>query len=340
MVIKNYKQLCQILEQPVKFNNSKLAQLKEFTRYFSYEKQGQKIIITEIFDNPKAKQDGRYKGNRSIFTDDIAYVLLEHIHRTNKHTFTLNELYSLLGFVNERYHSLEHYTKLGKEHNSQSIEELPDTVVTVFDVKDFYRRATQKMYRLLYTTLDNLQKRNLISYDKKKVFVYKDANDNSVSKKCSTNQELKILNDVKTRVLAEMNFSSEQEIYGKFKYIEFYSKIIKYLREMYDLDYFYTEILIDPRVNLNANTLSEALCNQHRENTNTNLITSLNEQMEKRHIINKSNYDESFRIAYENEKNNTAFGEVNENMINCQCFNPSDTYVDAQKEIAEYLLKL
>lgn len=340
MVVKNYKQLCQILEQPVKFNNSKLAQLKEFTRYFSYEKQGQKIIITEIFDNPKAKQDGRFKGNRSIFTDDIAYVLLEYIHKTNKHTFTLNELYSLLGFVNERYHLLEHYTKLGKEYNSQSIEELPDTVVTVFDVKDFYRRATQKMYRLLYITLDNLQKRNLISYNKKKVFVYKDANDNSVSKKRSTDQELKILNDVKARTLAEMNFSSEQEMYGKFKYIEFYSKIVKYLREMYDLDYFYTELLIKPQVTSNTDTLNEGLFRQYRENINTNLITSLNEQMEKRYIINKSNYDKSFSIAYEKAKNNTAFGKVNENMIDCQCFKPSDTYVDAQKEIAMYLLKI
>lgn len=340
MVVKNYKHLCQLLEQPVKFNNSKLAQLKEFTRYFSYKKQGQKIIITEIFNEPKAKQDGRFKGNRSIFTDDIEYVLLEHIYRTNKHTFTLNELYSLLGFINERYRSLEHYTKLSKEHNSHYIEELPDTVVTVFDVKDFYRRATQKMDRLLYTTLDNLQKRNLISYNKKKVFVYKDANDNSVSKKCSTDQELKILNDVKTRTLAEMNFSSEQEMYGKFKYIEFYSKIVKYLREMYDLDYFYTELLIKPQANVNTSILSEGLLRQHRENINTNLITSLNEQMEKRHIKNKSNYDKSFRIAYENEKNNTAFGEVNENMIDCQCFKPSDTYVNAQKEIAMYLLKI
>ena len=54
---------------------------------------------------------------------------------------------------------------------------------------------------------------------------------------------------------------------------------------------------------------------------------------------NIQNYD-LVLLAYENEKNNTAFGEVNENMINCQCFNPSDTYVDAQKELAEYLLKL
>lgn len=340
MVIKNYKQLCQLLGRPICSGNSKIAQFNDWSRYFSYEKQGQKIIITEIFDEPKAKQDGRVKGNRSIFTDDIAYVLLEHIHRTNKHTFTLNELYSLLGFVNERYHSLEHYLRLNKEHNTQSIEELPNAVATVFDVKDFYRRATQKMYRLLYTTLDNLQKRNLISYEKKKVFVYKDANNNSVAKKCSTDRELKILNDVKIRVLAEMNFSSEQEMYGKFKHIEFYSKIVKYLKEMYDLDYFYTEILITPQANLNTGILTEVLCRRHRENINTNLIASLNEQMEKRYIINKSNYDESFHFAYENEKNNTAFGEVSENMIDCQCFKPSDTYVDAQKEIVKYLLKI
>lgn len=340
MVVKNYKHLCQLLEQPVKFNNSKLAQLKEFTRYFSYKKQGQKIIITEIFDEPKAKQDGRFKGNHSIFTDDIEYVLLEHIYRTNKHTFTLNELYSLLGFVNERYHSLEHYTKLDKEHNSQFIEELPDTVVTAFDVKDFYRRATQKMYRLLYTTLDNLQKRNLLTYEKKKVFVYKDETSDTTYRKIDTEYELKILQKAKEKVLSEMNLQSEQEVYGKFKHLEFHSKMKKHLKKLYNLDYFYTEIAITPLINITQMNSNEELSNQQKNNINANLIESLNKQSQKRYLVDKLAYDECYRLACEYERNNTAFGEVNENMIDCQCFKPSDTYVDAQKEIAEYLLKL
>ena len=56
---KNYKALCECLNEPVKNGCAKKAQLKEWERYFSFEKNGQKITITEIFDTPKGKVDNR-----------------------------------------------------------------------------------------------------------------------------------------------------------------------------------------------------------------------------------------------------------------------------------------
>ena len=47
---KNYKELCAYLGEEPKKANSKVAQLKEWERYFSFRKEGQKIIITEVFD--------------------------------------------------------------------------------------------------------------------------------------------------------------------------------------------------------------------------------------------------------------------------------------------------
>ena len=63
-VIKNYKVLCELLGQEIKTSNSKKSQLKEWERYFRYHKEGQKIIIDEIFKIPLSIEDGRTNANK------------------------------------------------------------------------------------------------------------------------------------------------------------------------------------------------------------------------------------------------------------------------------------
>ena len=60
MVIKNYKELCKLLEIKVApGGNSKRAQFKELDTYCSYHKEGQTIIIDEIYSERKKKLDYR-----------------------------------------------------------------------------------------------------------------------------------------------------------------------------------------------------------------------------------------------------------------------------------------
>lgn len=47
---KNYKELCKVLNVPIKSGDAKQNQLKWFKEYFSFHKNGHKIIIDEIFD--------------------------------------------------------------------------------------------------------------------------------------------------------------------------------------------------------------------------------------------------------------------------------------------------
>lgn len=63
-VIKNYKELCKLLGQRVTTGGStRNAQLKEFARYFKWEREGQKYIIIHIYNEPLPKLDKRLKGN-------------------------------------------------------------------------------------------------------------------------------------------------------------------------------------------------------------------------------------------------------------------------------------
>ena len=51
-IFKNYKELCAYLGEEPKKANSKVAQLKEWERYFLFRKEGQKIIsVTRSISN-------------------------------------------------------------------------------------------------------------------------------------------------------------------------------------------------------------------------------------------------------------------------------------------------
>lgn len=62
MEIKNYKEMCKLLGENVQAGNSKKHQLKNWCRYFSFEKIGQKFIIEDVYANEKPKVDGRHIG--------------------------------------------------------------------------------------------------------------------------------------------------------------------------------------------------------------------------------------------------------------------------------------
>ena len=54
-VFKNYKELCAYLGEQEKGGKSRDLQIKDWERYFSFEKQGHKFIITDVYDIPKEK---------------------------------------------------------------------------------------------------------------------------------------------------------------------------------------------------------------------------------------------------------------------------------------------
>ena len=77
-VFKNYKELCERLGEPVKGGDSKKAQLKEWERIFSYQKQGHKFIITEVFNTQK--QNIKRGGNHNqVYAKDMDVIILSYL---------------------------------------------------------------------------------------------------------------------------------------------------------------------------------------------------------------------------------------------------------------------
>ncbi|BAO04944.1 phage-related protein [Clostridium botulinum B str. Osaka05] len=63
LIIRNYKELCKILEIKITGGYSKKAQFKELSCYCKYTKEGHKFIIQEIYKTPKKKIDNRYNNH-------------------------------------------------------------------------------------------------------------------------------------------------------------------------------------------------------------------------------------------------------------------------------------
>ena len=88
MIIKNYKELCKLLEIPVKAGDSKKAQLKALEQVCMYHKEGNKFIVDSIVENatPIIYEKGKNpnsQGNNHIgqpvFKNDLEIIITDII---------------------------------------------------------------------------------------------------------------------------------------------------------------------------------------------------------------------------------------------------------------------
>ena len=55
LIIKNYKEMCKILNEEETGRDSKKSQIEEWSRYFDFTRDGQKYIINDIYDKELPK---------------------------------------------------------------------------------------------------------------------------------------------------------------------------------------------------------------------------------------------------------------------------------------------
>lgn len=132
MIIKNYRELCRLLEIEVEAGNSKKAQLKELSRFIKFYKEGQKFIVEEIYLKVKNKVDLRSVVNKTkyfgrdnpVWKDynelEVSYDLLNNI---GVYKITLdNKIYIGSTIAGFRKRFIQHYK--GKNPLMQHTHEL------------------------------------------------------------------------------------------------------------------------------------------------------------------------------------------------------------------------
>lgn len=236
MVVRNYKEMCKILGQEICDGNSKKAQLKEWARYFLWEKKGQKFIILDIYDEPLPKEDGRQ--NKNIYVQYIEVILMKILSKQrdiNKPFYiTTNQLWKLLGMINNNYKniSLDDLNNMITDYN-----------VTSFDMKKFYQRCNQRLREILFSSLNRLEDRALIKYEIETVIVFCDDNGEKNFLTANDKQKKQILKAEK-KALLDMKLESKQHAYAKFRETEFFERVNAYLYEWYGWDYTFNRIKI------------------------------------------------------------------------------------------------
>jgi ssRNA-specific RNase YbeY (16S rRNA maturation enzyme) len=152
--------MCRLLEEEKKKADSKVAQFKEWRRYFDFEQKGQKFYIKEFYKTTlPPKEDNRVKGNNSVYLPHLEIILLHYLSEEAKNglsdvEWTNQHILTITGMCNDRY---IHFKK-----NKRNIKILGTTKNARDNINDFYKRAEEKFKRMIETVLNNLKKRKFI----------------------------------------------------------------------------------------------------------------------------------------------------------------------------------
>ena len=150
-VFKNYKELCAALEIEPATSNSKRAHFKKLNTYCSHHKEGQKIIIDEIYEYRKPYEDGRV-GRYPEMRNLILRLLLLSDQEENRVVFPISTLLYKLNAVNINYATGKRLQKELGEHLN-ICEDLVD---------DFYKSTHTNLENALITHLNYLQDRRFL----------------------------------------------------------------------------------------------------------------------------------------------------------------------------------
>lgn len=329
-IIKNYKELCMLIQEEVKDGNAKKAQLKEFERYFQYEKHGQKFLILEVYDEPLPQNDKRKDGNRKIYVTYIESILLTYLYRLDNNTgyFTKKQLWQLLGMINQMY---------GKV-NIDDLQEI-DSNITPWELNKFYQNCDYKLSSILFSALNSLKNRSLITYEEQYVILRKEN-----GKHIADDDEKKIILEAEKMTLSKMGFYSKSHVALCFRLHEFYKEVNSYLNERYKWEGIYKQykiIFLDKPYLREALNENEILLNKLL--LNEKVIDTVDKYTESLYKSQKEKFDMAYNDALNKLKQeDDIWGLIDRESVKKEykIFTYPDCFVEVQKMLSDKLLKL
>lgn len=338
LVLKNYKHLCQVLNEPVKAGNSKKAQLKEFTRYFDYTTDGYKIIITHMYDQPLDKIDGRGGATHYVAHSERMGSILLYLHSKKNidgelfmpiHTLLkeMNMINSNYSFANSNRKKTSVYLDIGE-----------------LVLEEFFDKTKQTFKRNVESMLDRLKNRVLIDWYKVKTVcvangevkkdsygrikinsqIVVDEYDNqhielttetntTVQFRPATSYERELIVNVEWEVMNDLNCESKQEIVAKDKWKLFSKKVNEQLFNEANIIYHYDSY----RITMNREGISQAV-NELNEINPRKELNQLNEDVKNQIYTNTLKRKEAAHKQIEEGKrlNRRLRMRTDENYIN------------------------
>lgn len=329
MVVKNYKALCELLNQPVTDGNSKKYQLKEFERYFDWEKSGQKFVIADIYDTPLSKEDLRKLGNNSIYVKSVEIILLQYLSKQKGYvkTLTKRDWWEILGFSNHGY---------GRIPEEQLVQF--DKTITPFEVKHFYQRCNKRLEQILFSSLRNLSNRKLIEYEVQMVIYMEDENGQQVSFIANNNNEKKKILNTEREVLLNMGFVSMIQVFSTFRQVEFYHKVNALIEERYGWKGYYKQIEILYLPEYIQEDMSQISIQLQKEILNNKIVDTLNENAQNFYNKKLEEFETQKKELIKDYIGEIPKSEIQE--IEKQLWKAPDAYIMAQAILTDKLIRI
>jgi hypothetical protein len=271
-IFKNYKLLCEELNQPVKTGKSKKLQLEDWGRYFEHSRSGNSFIVTKIYDNPKDKIDGRGKSEgsrRNIYGNAIQLLITDLLARKQGYiTISKTKLMLSIGMINVNYGEC-----------SKAVRKLSKFIdMDERFIYDFYNINNSNLTRMLETSLDNLQDKSILVYNK----IIKVCEFSKYTPRKATKYELTQIMECEKETLEELGFENKSKVRVSNKWTVFQKETLNKLSKCTDIKYYYSayEIIVnDKYIEQERNKLAELLLEQVvRDETLNDLNSTIIEQ--------------------------------------------------------------
>ena len=298
-MVKNYKELCNILGIEPTTGHSKIKQLEWFEEYFTYKKEGHKFIITGILDKPvkpmKDNRGGSY--NTYDYTENIEKLILDILaqsQNTGRVFLSKNRFFHALFMINSNYlnYSWNRTKELSKhlDVSEDNIQEWLDTTGGVLErslesaLKNLRNQALViwskeiticKLEEVLGSE-HLVEKRHKDKNGKYKTTYIKEKKFDEVTREAN-DWEKRFILKIERETIESLKCESKQDIIRKGLWFDFKNKVDKTLSDTCDILYYYQsyKILSNPE-HIQAKWLKE------------NHLLGTNEREKERVIVNSS----------------------------------------------------
>lgn len=328
-VIKNYKELCALLGEEVKTGKSKQLQIDNMKRFFEWEKAGQKFIITDIYDTPLSKVDGRSSGNNSKYVKCIELLLLRYLLNKKNYTATLTKRnwWQILGMINNKYNQIER----DKEKREELQKNNP--ILTSYEIKHFYQRSNKKLQQILFSALNSLSSRKLIEYEIETVIVKED-DKGRMQHEIATKYERKaILKEERYILRYVMGYEKIIQVFCRFEQDKYYAKVNERLYELYKWHHYFKRIRIVYNQEYISDAINDIGSEIIREELNDKVVSALNNNAAYIYKKKSQEYDEATLKLFE------LYG-TGQDTSKIKLWKIPDVYIMAQELLTDELIRL
>ena len=261
-VYKNFRELCEELNWKVGTGKQKKLQLEELSRLCNWHKEGNKIVIDEIFEVAKEKVDGRINNKnqghstKSTKEDDKRANNGNNGHSTSKYEMIDTLIYNQLSDGYRIFTKKQLIKNAGLYVSKDTINNGCD--VNEYSVNDFLDVYNSTISKLIDTSLNRMSKNGVIEYSKVIVI------DNSLNVVELDSKVCKVIEDIENEIAKDMNVKNVFLLSEQDKKL-FYNKCNEKAIEMgVCFDYYYRAYRITKINDFDkySNTAKEELLNK------------------------------------------------------------------------------